>query len=265
MKDYYAILGLSPDASLEAIKRAYRVRAREAHPDRFSHKGDAAEDAATALMADLNEAYGVLSDPEQKQEYDLQLRAYRAGEPPPPPRPSTTTAPAAAPEAPPAPRRERAVAGEEVSSTVIREFANRLRKELLESKKPVPWAERKFDGFDWVLESSQFIAHYYVASRTYASVNPEAAQVFVHNMGKAIEKGNHVFKNDYFLFLLAFQRLTEPEQVQAILRRFQTTKMNTKASAFLVDVAHGRSLQCGPFIKDDTYLALLKMLRLSRG
>ena len=68
MKDYYAILGLRPDASLEEIKRAYRVRAREAHPDRFSHKGDAAEDAATAMMADLNEAYAILSDTEQKQQ-----------------------------------------------------------------------------------------------------------------------------------------------------------------------------------------------------
>jgi hypothetical protein len=32
-----------------------------------------------------------------------------------------------------------------------------------------------------------------------------------------------------------------------------------------LDVSHGRSLQCGPFIKDDTYQALLKALRLGRG
>ncbi len=262
MKDYYAILGLSPDASLDEIKRAYRVRAREAHPDRFSHMGDTAETEATALMADLNEAYAALSNPDQKREYDLELGAFRSGAPP-PPRP--TPAPGPAPEAPPAPRRERAVAGEEVGSTVIREFANRLRKDLLESKKPIPWTERKFDGFDWVLESGLFVTHYYVASRTYATVDLSAAQVFVHNMGKAIQQGNHVFKNDFFLFLLAFQKLVEPEQVQAILRRFQTTKMSTKASSFLVDVSHGRSLQCGPFIKDDTYQALLKALRLGRG
>ncbi len=261
MKDYYAILGLNPDASLDDIKRAYRARARQAHPDRVSHQGDAAEDEATALMAGLNEAYAVLSDPDQKREYDLELGAFRSGAPPPPPRPS----PAPAPEAPPAPRRERAVAGEEVSSTVVREFANRLRKDLLESKKPIPWTERKFDGFDWVLESGLFVSHYYVASRTYGTVDLSAAQVFVHNMEKAIQQGNHVFKNDFFLFLLAFQRLVEPEQVQAVLRRFQTTKMSTKVSSFLLDVSHGRSLQCGPFIKDDTYQALLKALRLGRG
>ncbi len=263
MKDYYAILGLAPDASLDAIKRAFRLRAREAHPDRFSHQGDAAETKATATMADLNEAYDVLSDPEERREYDLQLRAFRAGVPLPTPAPRA--APVVVPEAPPAPRRERAVAGEELGSTVIREFANRLRKELLESKKPVPWTERKFEGFDWVLESGLFVSHYYVASKTYATVDATAAQRFVRHMELAIQSGNHVFKNDFFLFLLAFQKLADPEQVQAVLRRFRTTKRSTATSAFLLDVSHGRSLQCGPFIKDDTYQALLKALRLARG
>jgi len=263
LKDYYAILRLGPDASLEAIKRAYRLRAREAHPDRFSHLGDAAETEATALMADLNEAYSVLSNTEQRQEYDFQLRAFRAGEPAPAPAPRPATA--VVPDMPPAPRRERAVAGEDVGSTVIQEFANRLRKELLESKKPVPWTERKFEGFDWVLESGLFVSHYYVASKTYATVDAAVAPRFVRNMELAIQHGNHVFKNDFFLFMLAFQRLADPEQVQAVLRRFRTTKRSTAASAFLVDVSHGRSLQCGPFIKDDTYQALLKALQLSRG
>ena len=263
MKDYYAILRLDPDASLEAIKRAFRLRAREAHPDRAGHLDDAAQAEATALMADLNEAYAVLSNAEQRQGYDFELRAVRSGAPPPAPapRPASTVVP----DMPPAPRRERAVAGEEVSSTVIQEFANRLRKDLLESKKPVHWSERKFEGFDWVLESAQFISHYYVASKTYATVDATVAQRFVRYMEQAIQTGNHVFKNDFFLFLLAFQKLADPDQVQAVLRRFRTTKMSTKASAFLLDVSHGRSLQCGPFNKDDTYQALLRALRLSRG
>ena len=263
MKDYYAILGVGPNASADDIKRAFRLRARQAHPDRFSHKGDAAEEQATDLMADLNEAYDVLSDTEQRQEYDSQMRAFRSGAPPPPP--ARRPASAAVPDIPPAPRRERAVAGEEVSSTVIQEFANRLRKDLLESKKPVAWTERKFEGFDWALESGLFVSHYYVASKTYATVDATVAQRFVRHMEEAIKTGNHVFKNDFFLFLLAFQRLAEPEQVQGVLRRFRTTKMSTAASAYMLDVSHGRSLQCGPFIKDDTYQAVLKALRLARG
>ncbi len=140
MKDYYDILGLGPDADLEAIKRAYRLKAREAHPDRFAHKGDDAEADATALMSDLNEAYGVLSDAEQRREYDIAWRAQQSGQPlPEAPRPA---APAEVIPTEPAPRREKARPASEVGTSVIREFADRLRKELIEKKTPFQWKER---------------------------------------------------------------------------------------------------------------------------
>lgn len=62
--DYYTVLGVERDASAEDIKRAYRRRARETHPDVADHDG--AEDA----FKDLSEAYGVLSDPEKRRIYD---------------------------------------------------------------------------------------------------------------------------------------------------------------------------------------------------
>jgi molecular chaperone DnaJ len=64
-KDFYAILGVRPDADQAAIKKAYRKLARQYHPDR--NTGDA---AAEQRFKDVGEAHAVLSDATQRQEYD---------------------------------------------------------------------------------------------------------------------------------------------------------------------------------------------------
>ena len=63
-KDLYEILGVSKDASDAEIKKAFRRRARELHPD--VNKAADAEDQ----FKELNEAYDVLSDPNQRAQYD---------------------------------------------------------------------------------------------------------------------------------------------------------------------------------------------------
>ncbi|MCR6688829.1 DnaJ C-terminal domain-containing protein [Cellulomonas sp.] len=72
-KDFYAVLGVSKDADAATIKKAYRKLAREKHPD---HNPDNPQ--AEAAFKDIGEAYSVLSDAEQRQQYD-QLRAMAGG------------------------------------------------------------------------------------------------------------------------------------------------------------------------------------------
>lgn len=62
--DHYAALGLGSDASLADIKKAFRQKASFYHPDK-----NPAPDAATRFQA-VQQAYEVLSDPEQRQAYD---------------------------------------------------------------------------------------------------------------------------------------------------------------------------------------------------
>jgi molecular chaperone DnaJ len=64
--DYYALLGVSRDATPEEIKRAYRRMARELHPD--ANPGDATTEARFKEVA---LAYETLADPQRRQQYDM--------------------------------------------------------------------------------------------------------------------------------------------------------------------------------------------------
>src|SRR3954452_21540780 len=63
MRDYYEVLGVSPDAGADEIKRAYRQLARRYHPD---ISGD---DRSTAFL-EASHAYEVLNDPRRRRSYD---------------------------------------------------------------------------------------------------------------------------------------------------------------------------------------------------
>ncbi|MBD7995766.1 DnaJ domain-containing protein [Arthrobacter sp. Sa2CUA1] len=72
-KDFYKILGVPKDASEADIKKSYRKLARKYHPDQNQD-----DPSAEKMFKDVSEAYSVLSDPEERQQYDA-IRAMGSG------------------------------------------------------------------------------------------------------------------------------------------------------------------------------------------
>ncbi|MFH1330431.1 MAG: DnaJ C-terminal domain-containing protein [Actinomycetota bacterium] len=73
-KDYYQVLGVDRGASPKEITAAYRRLAKQHHPD--NNPGDP---AAEARFKDISEANGVLSDPEQRRQYDEAREMFSRG------------------------------------------------------------------------------------------------------------------------------------------------------------------------------------------
>ncbi len=69
MRDYYDVLGVSPGAGADEIKRAYRQLARRYHPD-------ISGDDRGAAFLEVSRAYDVLSDPKRRRSYDSDLRLH---------------------------------------------------------------------------------------------------------------------------------------------------------------------------------------------
>ncbi len=66
---YYDLLDLHPSASVQQIRRAYRERSKLYHPDTTLLQAA----IATAKFHELNEAYGTLSSPDRRSQYDRKI------------------------------------------------------------------------------------------------------------------------------------------------------------------------------------------------
>lgn len=69
-RDYYEVLGVSKNATADELKKAYRKKAIQYHPDRQQGKSDEEKKEAEEKFKEAAEAYDVLSNPDKRARYD---------------------------------------------------------------------------------------------------------------------------------------------------------------------------------------------------
>ena len=72
MKDYYKILQIDPDASLEVMNNAYRALVKQYHPDLYHSQR---KTMMNEKMREINEAYQVLSNATSRADYDRKRKS----------------------------------------------------------------------------------------------------------------------------------------------------------------------------------------------
>lgn len=80
MSTHYEILGVEPDATPEQLRAAYLASARRHHPDRVGSGDATAASAAESRMQEVNLAWSVLRDPDERAAYDRSLQRPAAGD-----------------------------------------------------------------------------------------------------------------------------------------------------------------------------------------
>ena len=71
--NFYTLLGVDPTADSQTLKQAYLAKIKRWHPDKNPDRAQEAEEKTKLL----NQAYGILKDPEQRKNYDRMLRYTR--------------------------------------------------------------------------------------------------------------------------------------------------------------------------------------------
>ena len=264
MDDYYTILGLDPGASAESIKVAYRRLARITHPDQKMQSTEAEKVVLSLRMAQLNEAYAVLSDSKRRREFDEKLRLQEILTP----KDTSATTGTGAKASPAKAQRLHVRQRPEVISTMVSDFSNHLRATFLAHRKAFSWRAKDLEGFDWALEAFFWSSHYCVALRGFTAVNSATTKKLINYSEIAMVRCKRHIRKSYFLFLLPFQHLSEWELVSAQCQRFVTEESRAKlsrapAGIVLLDMGHGRALRFGTQIREKRFEQLLEWAQIS--
>lgn len=265
MQDYYTLLGLDPDASPESIKIAYRRLARLHHPDVHATSSTEADKASVeARMAQLNEAYAVLSHSKSRRAYDEQLHLEASLA-------VRTTATCIADTSTPTTEsktvsgkmpRPRARTNEEVDSTVIDQFSAHFRETFLHQAAGFSWKKISLEGFDWGLKASSWGSHYYVAMRGFAAIDPSTAKRLINYAEMVVGRYRRQIRRSSFLFLAPFRQISEWESISAQCQPFATRR--NRAGIVLLDIHHGRALRFGSPMPDKKFEKIIQSIRTTR-
>ena len=260
LKDYYAVLGVAPDATATQIKKAYRALAHRYHPDRLPSDEDA--QAAGERMVEINEAFAVVSDKKKRDAYDQQRTA--------PKKP----APAAAEAAPgewqmpeqPTPTPAATPRNPMVDQSVSQDFLYKLKALITQQGASANLKEEPEKPWLWSFQGKTWGGSYSVSLRLCPTLNPNVARDSMTHVASLVAKRRSGWKSNFFLFILAFQTLSEAETVLKLLRAFcgredYSTTRNL-VNVVVMDLNSRRSVLCGKRTHDKNIDPILSALAI---
>ncbi len=249
--DYYAILGLDPGASLDSIKIAYRRLARENHPDLLSGSSPDVLAAASKRMAEINQAYAALSRVSTREPGGGRSNGTVSSD--------SGLRPSWAKSA----RQRHSPDSSAFLSSVFGELCQQLRAKLAASAN-MRWRDARWEGFELSVVATSWHSQYGVGLRGFAMADVSSASKLTNYAEVAINHTRRFFKQGCFLFILPFKRISRPEQVAASCRQFCFSQRTAEVVIALVDVAHAKSLLCGPAVRNKQFLQCLENLGLTQ-
>ena len=260
LKDYYAVLGVTPDAKASEIKKAYRSLAQLYHPDRVQPGQDS--EATAERMIEINEAIAVLSDKKHKAAYDQE----RAGKKIPTPLtesgPADWETPVATPAAPQATPKNPAL-----DQTVAQDFLHKLKILLVQQGGGAKLREEAEKSWTWVLRGGTWTGHYWVGLRVCPLLNPNVTREILSQIQVLVSQHRSGWKNNSFVFILAFQSLAEGEMVLRLCRAYCNQEENSTRKNMVnivaLDLHQRRSILCGKKAQDKNLTGILAALSAS--
>jgi curved DNA-binding protein CbpA len=260
-KDYYSVLGVSPDSDSGEIKKAYRALVQRYHPDRV--RGDDENTNASERMIEINEAFAILGDEKLRADLD---RARQASRPP-------VAAPEAADdwEIPVSPMKKR---GDEpvkrhsgVEKSVAKEFLEKVKLQLLQEGGATKFKEEGDPAWRWSLIGKTWGAVYWVGVRQVDLLNPNTAKELITQLQALIAKKRSGWKSNFFVFIFAFDALQDSDVVlklfRALANREEFSTAKNLVNIVVLDLNQRRSVLCGKRSGDLNCSGILRTLGIA--
>jgi len=268
VQEYYAILGLDPTASGESIKTAYRRLARENHPDHNVSLSEAERNSRARVMADLNEAYSVLSDATQRREYNERMRLLGLIT-------GTRTKTSATVEVTATATHQtvtgtvtatktghggRVPSAPKTDENFVAQVSDFLWNKILTAGSEFSWKEAAFEGFDRSVEATSWSECYCVALRGFAILDAATAKKFLNYASFAAAHHKRQLRTSYFAFLLAFQQAHEWESVA---NQCQAFAPQAPSNIVLADMRRGQVRRFGAPFRSKRFEQLVQSLKIT--
>jgi curved DNA-binding protein CbpA len=260
-KDYYAVLGVDRESTTSEIKKAYRALAHRFHPD-LVVAGDDTVSSASERMVEINEAFAVLSDVRRRAKFDRELAVERT------PPPAEAQKAAEDWEIPVSPAKNAPARGAKRSSavdqSVAQEFVGKVKAQLLAESSGLRLREENVPGWRWFLQGKSWGGNYAVGIRPLPVLNGNVARECSVELQALVRKLRSSWKTNYFVFLLAFQSLSEADTVLKLLRalcaREEASSPKNWVNVIVLDLRQHQSVLCGKRTSDGQHSAILRTL-----